>query len=123
MRPSLRLFKYSGISRFCGICRAGETNFQCKPQNYLDTLTSKHHLVRTESLLRHYINAAWGLIGRVDAYRPKGRGFDSRSRRHAGTLGKSFARSYLWRFHVKLRHSIHAMSGAPLSSSGLEEAL
>ena len=29
----------------------------------------------------------------------------------------------LWRFGVKLRHSIRAASGAPLSSSGLEEAL
>ena len=31
--------------------------------------------------------------------------------------------SCLWRFVVKLRHSIRAVSGAPLSSSGLEEAL
>jgi len=29
----------------------------------------------------------------------------------------------LWRFGVKLRHSIRAVSGAPLSSRGLEEAL
>ena len=41
---------------------------------------------------------AWGLIGSVDAYRPKGRGFDSHSNHHVGTLGKAFARSYLWRF-------------------------
>jgi len=47
----------------------------------------------------------------------------SRSIRHAGTLGKSLTRSCLWRFNVKLRHSIPAVSGAPLSSSGLEEAL
>ena len=46
-------------------------------------------------------------------------------------LGKSFTRSCLWRFGVKLRHSIRAMLGAPVSSSGsaceyssgLEEAL
>ena len=37
-----------------------------------------------------------------------------------GTLGKSFACSCRWRFVVKLRHSIHAVLGAPLSSSGLE---
>src|SRR6218665_2577856 len=28
----------------------------------------------------------------------------------------------LWHFSVKLRHSIRAVSGAPLSSGGLEEA-
>ena len=62
-------------------------------------------------------------IGRVDAFRPKGHGFDSRSSRHVGTLGKSFTHSCLWCFGVKFRHSIRAVSGAPLSSSGHEEAL
>ena len=33
---------------------------------------------------------AWWHIGRVDAFRPKGPGFESRSSRHVGTLGKSF---------------------------------
>ena len=41
----------------------------------------------------------------------------------AGTLGKSFIRSCLWHFDVKLQHNIRAVLGAPLSSSGLEEAL
>ena len=50
----------------------------------------------------------------------KGRGFESRSSLHAGTLGKSFTRSCLWRFGVKLRRSIRAVSEAP---SGLVEAL
>ena len=69
---------------------------------------------------------AWWLIGRVNAYCPNGLGFDSPSSRHVGTLGKSFARSCLWRFGMKLQHSIRAMSGTPLStvsSSGLEEVL
>ena len=48
-------------------------------------------------------------FGRVDAFRSKGHGFDS----IAAT----------WRFGVKFRHSIRAVSGAPLSSSGLEEAV
>ena len=67
----------------------------------------------------------WWLIGRVDSCRPEGRGFESRSRRHVGTLDKSFTHthSWLWRFGMKLQHSIRAVSGAPLSSSGLEEAL
>ena len=62
-------------------------------------------------------------IGKVNAFRPKGHGFDSRSSRHVRTLDKSFTRNCLWRFGVKLRHSIHAVSGAPLSNSGLEETL
>jgi len=38
-------------------------------------------------------------------------------------LGKSLTHSCLWRFGVKFRHSIRAVSGALLSNSGLEEAL
>src|SRR6218665_1598914 len=58
------------------------------------------------------------------SFQPEGRGFDSRfSRQVGGTLGKSLTHSCLWLFGVKLRHSIRAVSGAPLSSSGLEEAL
>jgi len=63
------------------------------------------------------------LIARVDAFRPKSHGFHSRSSGHVETLGKSFTRSCLWRYNVKLRLNIRAVSGAPLSSSGLEEAL
>ena len=55
-------------------------------------------------------------------YTYKGHGFDSRSSRHVGTLGKFLTHNSLWRFGVKLRHSIRAVLGAPLSSSGLEEA-
>jgi len=55
--------------------------------------------------------------GRVDSCRPEGRGFESRSCRHVGSLGKSFTHRCLWRFGVKLRHSIRAVSGASLSSS------
>jgi len=62
-------------------------------------------------------------IGRVDAFRPKGHGFDSRSSRQVVTLGKSFTHSCLCRFGVKFRHSIRVVSSAPLGSSGLEEAL
>ena len=40
-------------------------------------------------------NGAWWRFGRVDAFHPKGHGFDSRSSRHVGTLGKSFTRSCL----------------------------
>ena len=64
---------------------------------------------------------AWWLIGRFSAFCLKSWGFESRFSRHVGTLGKSFTR--LWRFGVKLRHSIRAVSGASLSGSGLEEVL
>jgi len=53
---------------------------------------------------------AWWFIGRFGAFRPKGRGFISSSIRHVRTLGKSFTRNCLWRFSVKLRHSIRAES-------------
>src|SRR6218665_1050226 len=66
---------------------------------------------------------AWWLSGRFDALPPEGRRFESHSSRHVGTLGKSFTRSCLWRFGVKLRHSICAVPGMPLRSSGHEEAL
>ncbi len=67
---------------------------------------------------------AWWSIGRFDTFlRPRGRMFESRSRRYIGTLGKSFTHSCSRRFGVKFRYSIRAVSGAPLSSSGLEEAL
>ena len=38
-------------------------------------------------------NGAWLRIGRVDAFRPEGRGFESRCSRDVGTLGKSFTYS------------------------------
>src|SRR6218665_1200074 len=52
----------------------------------------------------------------VDSFQPEGRGFNSRSSRHIGTLGKSLTRGCLWRFGMKLRHSIRAVSGATLIS-------
>jgi len=45
----------------------------------------------------------WWRIGWVNSFQPEppeGRGFDSRSSRHVGTLGKSLTRSCLWRFGV-----------------------
>src|SRR6218665_1670935 len=58
----------------------------------------------------------WWRIGRVGVFHPKSHGFYSHSSRHVGT-------SCLWRFGVKFWHSIRAVSGAPLISRGLEEAL
>ena len=76
-----------------------------------------------EKTSRHSNCGTWWRIGRVGAFRSEGGGFDSRSSRHVGTLGKFLTRSCLWRFGVKLRHSTRAVSGALLSSSGLEGAL
>jgi len=63
------------------------------------------------------------VIGRFDALRPKGRWFEIRCNRHVLILDKCFTRSCHWRFGVTLQHSIRAVSGELLSSSGLEEAL
>ena len=62
-------------------------------------------------------------IDRFDTFRLKGHELDYRSSRHVGTSGKSFTHSCLWSFDMKFRHSIRDVMGAPLSSSGLEEAL
>src|SRR6218665_301855 len=59
------------------------------------------------------------LIGRLDALRPNDRGFESCPYRQVGTLDKSLIRSCLWRFGVKLRHSIRAVSGAPLTGGSI----
>ena len=60
---------------------------------------------------------AWWLVTRFKAFRLKGRGFESRSSHYVGTMGKPFTHSCLWRFGVKFRHSICAVSVAPLNSS------
>ena len=78
---------------------------------------------KLHELFRHNTMGRGWRIGWVVAFRPKGHGFDSRCSRHVGTLSKSFTHGCLWRFGVKFRHSIRAVSGARLSSSGLEEAL
>ena len=54
----------------------------------------------------------WWRLDWDDDFQPEGRGFDSRSSRHVGTLGKSLTYSCLWRFGVKLRHSIRAVVGS-----------
>src|SRR6218665_3940134 len=63
---------------------------------------------------RVYAHAHMGRVWRIiwgDYFQPKGRGFDSRSSRHVGTLGKSFTCSCLC-FGVKLRYSIRAVVGS-----------
>src|SRR6218665_1350752 len=61
-------------------------------------------------------------IGIVDAFHPKGHEFDSRSSRHLGTLGKYVTHSYLWRFGMKFRYRILAVSGVPLSSQSINQS-
>ena len=104
-KPQLALFKFSTT-----VWR----------QRYLCTTS---HAPEDMYIVRRCICGTWWRIGRVEAFWPEGHGFESRSRHHVGTLGKSLTHSCLWRFGVKLRHSIRAMSRALLSSSELEEAL
>src|SRR6218665_992373 len=51
---------------------------------------------------------AWWLIGRVESCRPDGRGFQSNSSRHVGTVGKQFTR---------FQRCIRAVSGAHVRPS------
>ena len=44
-----------------------------------------------------YIPVTRWRFGWDDSFQPEGRGFDSRSSRHVGTLGKSLTHSCLWR--------------------------
>ena len=62
----------------------------------------------------------WWRIGRVEVFQPERCGFESRSSLHVWILGKSLTHSCVWRFDVKLRHSIRAVPGALLSSSGMK---
>src|SRR6218665_3870889 len=77
----------------------------------------------TSSLKLKHITGTWWRIVRVEAFQPEDCGFESRSSRHIGTLRKSLTHSCLWRYGVKLRHSILALSGPLLGSTGIEEAL
>src|SRR6218665_4164147 len=52
----------------------------------------------------------WGVGGALVESTPNCHGFDFRSSRLVGTLGKSFTHSCLWRFDVKFQHSIRAVS-------------
>jgi len=61
-----------------------------------------------------FVGRVWR-IGRVNAFHPKGHGFDYHSSCHVGTLGKSLTYNCLC--------ILRAMSGAPLRSGELEEAL
>ena len=76
-----------------------------------------------EDLKNPAVGRGGALVESVEAFRPEGRDFESHSSRHVGTFGKSLTHSCLWRFGVKFRHSIRAVSGALLSSSRLEEAI
>src|SRR6218665_3069197 len=70
--------------------------------------------------ISNIVGRRW-IIGRVYTCQPEGRGFESLSSRHIGTLGKSSTHSCLWHFGVKLRHSICDVSGALLSRRGAIE--
>ena len=64
---------------------------------------------------------AWWLIGRVDACWPEGCGFKSRSSRHV--IKGQWTLDLGQVLYLQLPVALRAVSGTPLSSSGLEEAL
>jgi len=75
--------------------------------------------------MRHSVvwRGTWWRLGWVDNFQPEGRGFDSCSSRHVGTLGKSFTYSCLCASAWNADTVSVLQSGAPLSSRGLEGAL
>ena len=78
---------------------------QVRPYNQMNQFLIRTELKvsqRHRLMPKRYVGHVWR-IGRVDAFLPKGHGFDSRSSRHAGTLGKSFTHNCLFRFGVKFR--------------------
>ena len=66
-------------------------------------ITAGKALIKCRPIQNTIVSAAFWLVG------PKVRGFESRSSRHVGTMGKSFTRSCLLRFGVKLQYSIRDM--------------
>ena len=80
--------------------------------------TRNWNLQINNNKLQLTVYGAWWRFGWVDTFQPDGRGFESCSSHHIEPLGKSLTCSCLWRFDMKLRHSIRAVSGALLSSSG-----
>ena len=65
--------------------------------------------------------ACW-LGGRFGAFRPEGCKFDSNYSRHVRTLGKFFTQLPVALRHVNSGTVSNAAVGAPLNSSGFEEA-
>ena len=62
--------------------------------SWIGILSANKHFTRDSA--SKVVEACWR-IGRVDAFRPEGRGFESRSSRHVSrpTLGESFTCSCL----------------------------
>jgi len=121
------LISSCGSSHFANAWIHGVTDMsrhKIRSSSKLDK-SSRLHRVHTHPFLEcHWAMigacAAWWLIGRFVPFVRTVVGSESHCSHHVGTLGKSFTCSCLWRFGVKLRHSIRAVSGAPLSSSAVE---
>ena len=105
--PANRLTVFRGLAR-------NQKKWQIEEVRAVLEVTATSTKSVTDKIIGPQIEerGVWWLIGRFVAFRPKGREFESRSSRHVGTLGKSFTRSCLWRFDVKLRHSIRAVVGS-----------
>src|SRR6218665_855114 len=69
-----------------------------------------------------HLCGAWWHIGRVDAFQPEDREFESRSIRHVGTLGKSFTYSCLLGFSMRTPIQCRlVLLGAFLKGSGCDK--
>ena len=83
--------------------------YWCFQGKYVNILSLSFSYV---AFLTYSLRGAWWRFGRVDAFRPQGHGFDSRSNRHVGTLFKSWDSAHY-----------PCCVGSALCSRGLEESL
>src|SRR6218665_533123 len=104
--PSKSTTFYEG---FCRLLNQGFSPTHAIQPNRLTTLPPSHSQL-------YCIENIWWRLGCVDSFQPEGRGFDSRSSRHVGTLGKSFTCSCLCASARNSDTVSMLWSGAPLSS-------
>ena len=86
-----RIREYLGIIHYEQLKHSSLTTLMKTAVTRHSSHTHLHHAPRLR---------AWWRIFKVDAFRSEGRGFESRSKRHVGTLGESFTCTCLERFGV-----------------------
>ena len=77
------------------IVHAHKYNGRHKHNRHTNTPRYAHKHTHRHTRKHSSKRGAWWCIGRVDAFQPQGRGFESRSSCHVGTLGKFFIFSCL----------------------------
>ena len=84
-----------GLSRICPRSSVRQPLCLCRGRGTLIILRLFYWSRYRDSLPQLMACGTWWRLGWVDSFQPEGRGFDSRSSRQVGTLGKSFTCSCL----------------------------